>query len=138
MRISDWSSDVCSSDLRRAQLVAHGGQEVALGAVGHLGRFLGTQQLVLGFLALGYVAQRSRHAIDASGVVAHPEAARMHPAVAAVVAAHAVLVIVVLGIAAQVLATAIAHLVDVVGLKSGPPEIGRDPGLLALPPAHLP
>src|SRR3546814_3425749 len=95
MRISDWSSDVCSSDLlrlrdienvvddgeqviaalvdvldvvavvvaadrpedllqdelreaddgvqRRAQLVAHGGQEVALGAVGHLGRFLGTR-----------------------------------------------------------------------------------------------
>src|SRR3546814_2895306 len=39
MRISDWSSDVCSSDLRRTQLVAHVGEEPALGLVGRLGRF---------------------------------------------------------------------------------------------------
>src|SRR3546814_20353893 len=61
----------------------------------------------------------------------------MHPAVAAVVAAHAVLVIVVLGIAAQVLAHALAHLVDVVGVNAGQPEVGRDRGLLALQPDDL-
>src|SRR3546814_16960909 len=57
--------------------------------------------------------------------------------VAAVVAAHAVLVIVVLGIAAQVLAHALAHLVDVVGVNAGQPEVGRDRGLLALQPDDL-
>src|SRR5207249_5118641 len=60
----DWSSDVCSSDLhvsvrlvgehlgeaddgveRRAKLVAHRGEELALGPAGLLGRDLGLEEL---------------------------------------------------------------------------------------------
>ena len=42
---------------RRADFVAHVGQEFALGPVGLLGRFLGLMQGFLGMLAFGDVAQ---------------------------------------------------------------------------------
>ena len=42
---------------RRADLVAHVGQELALGPAGRLGRFLGLLQLLLGPLALGDVPE---------------------------------------------------------------------------------
>src|SRR3546814_2215108 len=76
-RISDWSSDVCSSDL-------------LLG-------FLGAQQFVLGLLALRHVAERPGHAVDMAARVAQAEAARVDPAVGAVVAAHAVHVVIEIG-----------------------------------------
>src|SRR3546814_1188564 len=55
MRISDWSSDVCSSDLiqRRAQFMAHVGEEGGLGAAGTFGGFALLDQLDLGFLQTG-------------------------------------------------------------------------------------
>ena len=47
---------------RRADLVAHGGQEGALGVVGGLGLFLGLDQRPLGLLARGDVLHRADHA----------------------------------------------------------------------------
>src|SRR3546814_5100904 len=97
MRISDWSSDVCSSDLS-----------------------------VLGLLALRHVAERPGHAVDMAARVAQAEAARVDPAVGAVVAAHAVHVVIVVGVAAQVLTHTLAHLLDVVGMNAREPQVGGD------------
>src|SRR3546814_10452838 len=49
MRISDWSSDVCSSDLALQRVVARiaGGAEKLQGIVGHLDRHLGGEDLRL-------------------------------------------------------------------------------------------
>src|SRR3546814_16789828 len=73
MRISDWSSDVCSSDLRNAQIVdvvllrrsPHGAQQVGMGedAAGVLGQlceyriFLGRQMHLLPVAADGAAVQ---------------------------------------------------------------------------------
>ena len=54
---------------RRTQLVAHVGEERALGAVGALGRLLGAAQLLLGALALGDVPGDADE--QAVAVVAH-------------------------------------------------------------------
>src|SRR3546814_14965156 len=103
MRISDWSSDVCSSDLS-----------------------------VLGLLALRHVAERPGHAVDMAARVAQAEAARVDPAVGAVVAAHAVHVVIVVGVAAQVLTHTLTQFLDVVGLNAREPQVGRDHRLAAL------
>src|SRR3546814_9189527 len=82
MRISDWSSDVFSSDLlalhdfreaddgvqRRAQLMAHVGQELRLGAVGELGALLGADQRLLALTQGGDVLRSAAVAEKAAAV----------------------------------------------------------------------
>src|SRR3546814_1013272 len=122
---------------RGAQLMAHGGQEVALRAVGHLRGFLGAQQFVLGLLALRHVAERPGHAVDMAARVAQAEAARVDPAVGAVVAAPAVHVVIVVGVAAQVLTHTLTHFLDVVGMNAREPQVGWDHRLAALEAGDL-
>src|SRR3546814_12323084 len=49
MRISDWSSDVCSSDLDTATAAAHGGAVTVFGGTGFLGRRVAERLADLGF-----------------------------------------------------------------------------------------
>ena len=70
---------------RRAQLVAHVGQELALGAIGRLGRFFFAQQS-LGLFALGNVLDGSFVVLDLAVGAAHGAAAFRNPDHAAVAA----------------------------------------------------
>src|SRR3546814_19105490 len=59
MRISDWSSDVCSSDLSFATLIRRaGGRRVAVGYVGRLSSPMLEAALVAGLNAAGIDALR--------------------------------------------------------------------------------
>src|SRR3546814_4891448 len=64
--------------------------------------------------------------------VAQAEAARVDPAVGAGVAAHAVHVVIVVGVAAQVLTHTLTHFLDGVGMNAREPQVGRDHRLAAL------
>src|SRR3546814_2915175 len=67
MRISDWSSDVCSSDLRKAadQPAAHGGRTT----VQLLGRFKPRQLLVRIFITKPVAALVACHQLSSSAAV---------------------------------------------------------------------
>ena len=56
---------------RRAQLVAHIGQELRLGSVGQLRRLLGVDQRGFRLLAVGDVQRHGHHVGDAAEIVAH-------------------------------------------------------------------
>ena len=58
---------------RRAQFMAHLGEEVRLGAVGLLGFFLGCGQLCQGFLVAGNLTQEFRLGINDGGVITRHE-----------------------------------------------------------------
>ena len=58
---------------RRADLVAHVGEKLALGSAGRLGGLLGDPQLLLGALDLGDVGAQTHDAAVAGGKVANPD-----------------------------------------------------------------
>ena len=76
---------------RRAQFVAHVGDELALGEVGLLGLLLGALQLDLDALAVADIGMSADPFDQVADVVEHRGAAGGHVAPLAVVAAHAVL-----------------------------------------------
>ena len=76
---------------RRAQLVAHIGQELAFRAVGFFRRFLGGFQRLLGLLARGDVGMGADPFADRPRLVEDGDAAHGHVAPHAVMAAQAVL-----------------------------------------------
>ncbi len=76
---------------RRHQLVAHVGEQGALGQADALGFFLGAQDLGLGFLPLGDVARDAGDPVRHAAAVAHREGAVGDPPYRAVGAQHAVL-----------------------------------------------
>src|SRR3546814_3868472 len=62
MRISDWSSDVCSSDLRAACTVRHRSRELRLRQGDACGRSLHLRQRRLALAGPGPIAELSRRA----------------------------------------------------------------------------
>ena len=76
---------------RRAQLVAHVGEELALGAVGDLGGVLRAEQFFLGAAAVGDVGVRADPLADRAVRLEHRRRADAHRHVDAVVAAKLVL-----------------------------------------------
>ena len=75
---------------RGPQLVAHVGQERALGPVGGLGRFLGGREREFGLLALGDVGVRADPLADRAVLLQDGRDAERHVAPLAIGAAHAV------------------------------------------------
>src|SRR3546814_21155745 len=82
MRISDWSSDVCSSDLRRAvQVLAEQALELAGGEVGAARQLAAAERLL-------QVLLHGRDHRQQLGM-AHPQARRQRDALAVVLVADA-------------------------------------------------
>jgi len=83
---------------RRAQLVAHIGQELRLGPIGDFRRKLGLQQLILGLTALGHILQRNHHTGNGAGGVMKRGQAEFHGKLLAITAGQPGAQIVFLGI----------------------------------------
>src|SRR3546814_13435120 len=82
MRISDWSSDVCSSDLSRGQPAAErgelsiivGGAETTLQRCRWILDILGTDIVHCGGLGAGHVAKALNNIVNAANVIVGGEA----------------------------------------------------------------
>ncbi len=113
---------------RRAQLVAHIGQELAFRAVGFLRRFLGGFQRLLGLLARGDVGMGADPFADRPRLVEDGDAAHGHVAPHAVMAAQAVLDLVEGDVGDRMIPGEL-RLLAVIGVDRREKAVGRRPPL---------